>query len=89
MPTAPMTDKDYALTVLADSKFSLHSLTMALTESTNPLLREMLTNILNTSIDNHYKLADIAVNKGWYPQPNLAPLDMLKQAITEAQGFTS
>lgn len=89
MPNTPMTDKDYALDMLKDSKFSLHSLTMALSESTNPILREILTNVLNTSIDSHYKLADIAINKNWYPQPNLAPLDLLRQDITESQVLTS
>ncbi|KLU62973.1 coat F domain protein [Peptococcaceae bacterium CEB3] len=89
MPNTPMMDKDYALDMLKDSKLALHSLTMALAESTNPLLRETLTNVLNASVDRHFRLADIAVNKGWYAQPNLAPLDLLKQDMTESQSLTS
>ncbi|MDI6880733.1 MAG: spore coat protein [Desulfitobacteriaceae bacterium] len=82
-----MTDPDVAHDLLKDSKFALHSLSTTITETNNPLMREMLLNILNTTIDAHYKLSDLAISKNWY-QPNLAPLDMLKQDIAASQSLT-
>ncbi|MHB1407149.1 MAG: spore coat protein [Desulfitobacteriaceae bacterium] len=84
MPNTNTTDKDIVTDLLKDSKFTIHSLTMALSESSNPQLREILKNYLNPSIDKHFQLADLAAAKNWY-NPALAPLDQLKQDVTEAQ----
>jgi similar to spore coat protein len=61
-----LTEKDIALDMLKDSKFGLTGLTMALAESSNPQLRQMLGTQLNNCVASHHKLSDIAINKGWY-----------------------
>lgn len=86
MSNTSMTDKDIVTDLLKDSKFTIHSLTMAVSESSNPQLREMLKNYLNSAIDKHFQLADMAAAKNWY-NPALAPLDQLKQDITESQAL--
>lgn len=86
MPTTNISDKDIVSDLLKDSKFSIHSLTMALSESSNPQLRDMLKNYLNAAIDKHFQLSDLAASKNWY-NPALAPLDQLKQDVTESQSL--
>lgn len=86
MPNMNMADPDIAIDMLKDSKFALHSLAIAISETQNPAMRDMLVNVLNATIDSHYKLSDLAMNKNWY-QPKLAPLDMLKQDVATAQSL--
>lgn len=61
-----LSDKDIAFDMLKDSKFGLTGLTMALAETTNPQLRQMLGAQLNNCVVSHHRLSDIALNKGWY-----------------------
>jgi len=86
MPNINITDKDIVTDLLKDSKFAIHSLTVAVSEASNPELREMLTNYLNAAIDDHFKLTDMAASKNWY-NPALAPLDQVKQDLAESQGL--
>lgn len=75
--TSSLNDQDIVNDMLKDSKFSIHSLTIALGESTSSLYREKLVNLMNSCIDEHFKLSDLAIQKNWY-QPNL-PLDQQLQ----------
>ncbi|MEW9097232.1 MAG: spore coat protein [Clostridiaceae bacterium] len=36
-------------------------------ETTNHQLRQMLTSQLNSCINDHFKLSDMVISKGWYP----------------------
>lgn len=73
-----LNDQDIVNDMLKDSKFAIHSLTVALGESTTASFREKLVSQLNSCIDEHFKLSDFAVQKNWY-QPNLAPKEQLQQ----------
>lgn len=64
--TSNMTDKDIALSALTTSKANISMLSKAIPEAINPQLRQMLTNQLNACINDHFKLSDISVSKGWY-----------------------
>ena len=79
-----LTDQDIVNEMLKDSKTGLNALTMALTEATNPQLRNMLADHLNTCIEDHFKLADMATQKNWY-KANLEPMALLKEDISSAQ----
>lgn len=61
-----LTDKDIALDLMADSKATIAVLAKALTETTNPQLRDTLRNQLTACVNSHYRLSDIAIGKGWY-----------------------
>jgi len=50
---------------------------------TNPQLRQMLTSQLNSCINDHFKLSDMAISKGWYPA-YATPEEQLKNDLTKA-----
>ncbi len=76
---------DIASDMLKDSKFTVISLASAITETTNHEVRSLLQQKLNAAIDEHYKLADIVVKKGWY-QPHLTPQRQISQDMRMARG---
>lgn len=61
-----LTEKDIALDLMTNSKAGITTLTKVLTETTNAQLRDTLKNELTTCVDSHYRLSDMAINKGWY-----------------------
>lgn len=61
-----LTEKDIALDLITSSKATITTLAKALTETTNPQLRETLKNQLTACVNSHYKLSDISISKGWY-----------------------
>lgn len=77
METTVLNDQDIMAKMLVDSKAALHCQTVALAEATNPHLREIWTNHLNTSIDEHFKLADLVVNKNYDANPD--PVQMIRK----------
>jgi similar to spore coat protein len=79
-----LSDKDIAFDMLKDSKFGLTGLTMALAETTNPQLRQMLGAQLNNCVVSHHKLSDIALNKGWY-QAYASPMQQMQTDIQDAR----
>jgi similar to spore coat protein len=85
---AALKDKDIAFDMIKDSKFGLTSLTLALAEATNPELRRMLTEQLNTCIAEHHRLSDIAINKDWY-KAYAAPMEQIRYDFQDAQNVTS
>ncbi|EGW39680.1 spore coat protein [Desulfosporosinus sp. OT] len=78
--TSSLNDQDIVNDMLKDSKFSIHSITVALGESTSSQYREKLVSLMNSCIDEHFKLSDFAIQKNWY-QPNL-PLDQQLQQVS-------
>ena len=82
--TTEMMEKDVALDMLKDSKFILNTMAMAVTETTNPKLREILKKQLNEVVQNHFRLVDLSVQNSWY-LPRLAPIEQVKRDYEEAQ----
>lgn len=82
--TNEMMEKDVALDMLKDSKYTLNVMARAVTETTNPKLREILKKQLNEVVQNHFRLVDLSVQNDWY-QPRLAPIDLVKRDYEEAQ----
>ncbi|SDI17619.1 spore coat protein [Desulfosporosinus hippei] len=84
--TNALSDQDIVNDMLKDSKFAIHSLSVALGESTSTVFREKLVNQLNSCIDNHFKLSDFAAQKNWY-QPYQSPEQQLQEDINTSLGF--
>jgi similar to spore coat protein len=61
-----LNDKDIALDMLIMSKADINSLAKAVTEITNPQLRQMLSAQLNYCINQHFMLSDMTIGKQWY-----------------------
>ena len=80
METTVLSDQDIMIKMLADSKANLHCQTVALAEATNPKLREIWTNHLNTAIDEHFKLADLVINKKYDANPD--PVQMIRKDVS-------
>jgi similar to spore coat protein len=76
-----MNERDIAADMLVSSKFGVTSIARALTESSNPLLRQVLLTQFNASAQEHFQLSDLMENKGWY-QAYASPQERLR---TEAQ----
>ncbi|MHB1407151.1 MAG: spore coat protein [Desulfitobacteriaceae bacterium] len=81
-----LTDKDIAMDMLKDSKFALCSMSMAITESSNPELRQELKKQFNDALQNHFNLADMAANKDWY-KPHVSPQEMLDHDFQDSQAI--
>ena len=79
-----MTDRDIAQNMLKDSKFALSSMSMALMETTNSQLRNMMTNHFMASVTEHYKLSDLSIAKKWY-MAHLPPQEQLKNSLANSQ----
>lgn len=82
-----MMERDVALDMLKDSKFILNAMAMAVTETTNPKLREILKKQLNEVVQNHFQLVDLSVQNNWY-LPRLAPIEQVRSDYEEAQTLT-
>lgn len=76
-----LTDKDIALDLLTSSKTGVTTLAKALTETTNPQLRQTLKTQLTNCIDSHCRLSDMAINKGWYNAYE-SPQEQLQQDLS-------
>jgi similar to spore coat protein len=79
-----LADKELALDLLTTSKNDITMLSKAITEAANPQLRQILTNQLNASINDHFTLSDMAIQKGWY-NAFASPGQQIKQDLQEAQ----
>lgn len=64
--TNNLTDRDIAMNMIKDSKHNLSAMSMALMETTDHKLREMLTNHFLASVNEHYALSDLVIKKDWY-----------------------
>jgi len=75
-----LNDKDIVNDMLKDSKFTIHSLSVALGEATSSEFREKLVNQMNSCIDEHFQLSDIAIQKKWH-HPSLPPDQQLQKEL--------
>lgn len=82
-----ITDKDIALDLLISSKASITAIAKAVTEATNPDLRDLLRNQLTASLNSHYRLTDISTAKGWY-KVDSAPEQQLKGNLSMVSQIT-
>lgn len=82
-----MEERDIVNDMLKDSKFALTSLVKTIGETSNPQMREVLKQQLNTSIKNHFRLVDIATEKEWY-KPYLNPMDQMKEDYEISKDLT-
>ncbi len=82
-----LTEQDIASDMLKDSKFALSSLILALSESSNPRMREVLKKEFNASLQKHFRLADIAVENDWY-HPYMTPKEQVNEDYENAQSVT-
>ena len=79
-----LSDKDIIYDMLKDSKFGLIGLSMALSECSNPQLRQILLSQFNRCANDHHALKDLALKKDWYPA-NVAPLDQIQIDLVESE----
>ncbi|NLZ49183.1 MAG: spore coat protein [Clostridiales bacterium] len=82
-----VTDKDISLDLLISSKATITAMAKAITEATNPELRELLRNQLIASLNSHYRLIDISIAKGWYTADS-APEAQLKENLSMVSQVT-
>lgn len=76
-----LTDQDIAMDMLKDSKFALGALAMAIPETSNPELRQILKKSMGEAVKAHFRLSDIAINNDWY-KPGLNPQEQLQRDYT-------
>lgn len=81
-----LNDKDYALQLLSTSKEDIEMLSKCVTEASNAELRKIFTNQLNSSINDYFKLADLANQKGFY-NALASPSSQIKQDIQDANNL--
>lgn len=79
-------DKYTALDRLNTSKNDIIMLSKAITEATNPQLRQILTNHLNCCINEHFLLSDMTIQKGWY-EALVSPGQQIKSDLQEVQNL--
>ncbi len=84
---ASLTEKDIALDLITSSKTTITTLAKTLTETTNPQLRDTLKNQLTACVNSHYRLSDIAINKGWY-NAHEDPSTQLQQDLSSIGSIT-
>jgi Spore coat protein len=82
-----LNDKDIALDMLVGSKFRIEALAKTITETTNPQLRQMLSGQLNMSINEHFRLSDIAINNQWY-NVQATPQQQVQQDVKDAESLS-
>jgi similar to spore coat protein len=82
-----LNDKDIALEMLVSSKFNIEVLAKSITETINPQLRQILNSQLNMSINEHFRLSDMAINKQWYNTHD-NPQQQIQQVIQEVESLS-
>ncbi|ABR36720.1 spore coat protein [Clostridium beijerinckii] len=82
-----LSEKDIALDLMTSSKATITTLAKVLTETTNSELRDTLKGQLTACVNSHYRLSDIAVNKGWY-NANQDPQQQLQTELSSIGSIT-
>jgi len=82
----PLGDKELALDMINASKEDIQMLSKAAVETLNPELRQLITNQLNSCINDYFKLIDYAVQKNWY-NAYATPGNQIKQDLQDAQNI--
>ncbi|WP_026885805.1 spore coat protein [Clostridium beijerinckii] len=82
-----LSEKDIALDLITSSKATITTLAKVLTETTNSELRDTLKGQLTACVNSHYRLSDIAQNKGWY-NANQDPQQQLQNELSSIGSIT-
>lgn len=77
-------DKDIAIDMLSMSKNDILSLAKAVTETINPDVRQLLSSQITAYINDHFRLSDLAISKGWY-NANNDPQQQIQQDVKDSQ----
>jgi similar to spore coat protein len=83
-----LADKELAQDMLTSSKADIDMLSKAVAEAANPQLRQILTNQLNSCINDHFQISDLSVQKGWY-NAFASPGQQIKQDLQEADAIVN
>lgn len=81
-----LSNQELASDMLKDSKFAVTSLAAAITEISNPELRQFFTRQLINSVEFHYRLSDLVTSKEWY-HPFETPSQQLSFDVHQAEGI--
>ncbi|OPJ60712.1 spore coat protein [Clostridium chromiireducens] len=83
-----LSEKDIALDLITSSKATITTLAKVLTETTNVQIRDTLKGQLSACVNSHYRLSDIAMNKGWY-NAQQDPQQQLQQELSSINSINS
>lgn len=78
-----LNDQDIVMDMLKDSKFALSAMVSAISETSNPELRQILKRQMNEACKAHFSLSDIAIKNNWY-KPNLTPYEQIQNDYQQA-----
>ena len=84
-------DQDMVNDILTDTKASINSYTVAITECSNPTLRQTLQTLRNEAEQFQYQLYQIAEQKGWYmpaPQAHQTDVQQIKNSLSSSMQQT-
>lgn len=79
-------DFDIASDMLKDSKFAVISLARAVTEITNPELKQLIGSQMLSAVIQHHQLSDLIIGKQWY-KPFLTPQEQVSQDLQMARNM--
>ena len=61
-----LSEKAIAFDMLKDCKFCVTGIARAATEAADSQVRQFLSEALGEAVQEHFRLADLALAKGWY-----------------------
>lgn len=82
-----LTDRSTAFDLLKDSKFGIQTMSRLAAEATDPQLRQFISRHLPACLQEHFQLADLAVENGWYNPLNIA--QQLQSDVQQAEELTA
>lgn len=88
---ANLTDKEIMASILNEHKLSASSLTNLVLESSSPMLRSDVENILSKTFNCQKQVFDMMSQKGWYPVQNANPqeISMAQQKVRNIESQMS
>ena len=78
-----LTDQVMASDLLFLSKSGIKNISLAISETTSPEVRNVLRRQLDDAIDSHQKISSLMINKGWYHAQNID--EQIKLDLKNAQ----
>ena len=69
--TNTLTDQVVASDLLFSSKSAITNISLAISETSSPEIRNVLRKQLDDAIDSHQKISSLMMNKGWYHAQNI------------------
>ena len=78
-----LTDQVVASDLLFSSKSAITNISLAISETTSPNIRNILRKQLDDAINSHQKISSLMLNKGWYHANNID--EQIKLDLRNAQ----